>query len=248
MPPDMLWTYETETHFCTWPGEAGRSVSTERARPRGVREVRGGPSLAGGSADDQQDRHLVVWAATPGRLVDGSLACLAVLRDQCRRPGSCRLRRWTSRPLSQPGSHGVLNTQRLDGSWGIWGGTAEETAYALQILALTGDLVDRDITPVIKVGTEYMVTYSAEHPALWHDKDLDRPGSPWCALHLAAHWHLGHQTKGPRLVRRNSLTIRIREDRRFVMLHWIAKPVLSRRAPWCYAFCKATEARRDPRR
>ncbi|MFD0850660.1 prenyltransferase/squalene oxidase repeat-containing protein, partial [Actinomadura adrarensis] len=32
----------------------------------------------------------------------------------------------------------VLATQHGDGSWGRWGGTAEETAYALHILLLTG--------------------------------------------------------------------------------------------------------------
>jgi hypothetical protein len=34
----------------------------------------------------------------------------------------------------------LIATQHGDGSWGIWGGTAEETSYAIQALPKTGGI------------------------------------------------------------------------------------------------------------
>ncbi|MGW1158923.1 labda-7,13-dienyl diphosphate synthase [Streptomyces sp. NPDC002519] len=74
----------------------------------------------------------------------------------------------------------VLETQRNDGSWGIWDGTAEETAYAVNILLRADDLIrqphstdalDRAETALLAASH----TPGHRHPALWHDKTLYAP-------------------------------------------------------------------------
>jgi hypothetical protein len=77
----------------------------------------------------------------------------------------------------------VLQTQRPDGSWGLWGGTAEETAYALRtLLAVPGATGDSAASPThvtraLARGYGYLLqtTREQEDPPLWHDKDLYRP-------------------------------------------------------------------------
>ncbi|MFJ7238822.1 prenyltransferase/squalene oxidase repeat-containing protein [Streptomyces olivaceus] len=73
----------------------------------------------------------------------------------------------------------VLSTQRDDGSWGVWGGTAEETAYAVNILvASTYDSSGPDTTQALKRAGHFLrdaVRSSGRHPALWHDKTLYAP-------------------------------------------------------------------------
>jgi hypothetical protein len=144
--PDPLWEYETATHFCTWPGEEGASTTTNAH----VLEAFGhyletmGPDRIG---QDVARR----YAAAVGKVAawlraqqcaDGSwtdrwhaspyyaTACcaLALARFDGERSTAAvdRARRW------------VLATQRPDGSWGRWRGTAEETAYAVQILLNRG--------------------------------------------------------------------------------------------------------------
>ncbi|EDY48873.1 ent-copalyl diphosphate synthase [Streptomyces clavuligerus] len=68
----------------------------------------------------------------------------------------------------------VRETRRTDGSWGIWGGTAEETAYAAQIL------LDAPEPPTDVLGCAHAhLTARADDdgppPALWHDKTLFAP-------------------------------------------------------------------------
>ncbi|MBM7442686.1 prenyltransferase/squalene oxidase repeat-containing protein [Streptomyces sp. HB132] len=73
----------------------------------------------------------------------------------------------------------TADTQRDDGSWGVWGGTAEETAYAVKILlsaappAPTPDQV-RALGRA-EAYLEAVPDAGAEHPALWHDKTLYAP-------------------------------------------------------------------------
>lgn len=72
----------------------------------------------------------------------------------------------------------TLDTQRDDGSWGVWGGTAEETAYAAQILLSTATTTHQ---PQRARALDRAETYlnaaadSGHHPALWHDKTLYAP-------------------------------------------------------------------------
>ncbi|MFD3522182.1 prenyltransferase/squalene oxidase repeat-containing protein [Streptomyces sp. NPDC058653] len=72
----------------------------------------------------------------------------------------------------------ALDTQRDDGSWGVWGGTAEETAYGAQILLSTARHGPRHARALDRAET-YLdaVAGTGDHPALWHDKTLYAPGA-----------------------------------------------------------------------
>ncbi|MFJ6686750.1 copalyl diphosphate synthase [Streptomyces werraensis] len=74
----------------------------------------------------------------------------------------------------------VLSTQRDDGSWGVWDGTAEETAYAVNILLRTPDKSGRPEVAQALERAEHILREAAHssghrHPALWHDKTLYAP-------------------------------------------------------------------------
>jgi halimadienyl-diphosphate synthase len=202
-PPDPLWEFETETHFCTWPGEEGVSVSTNAH----VLEAFGQYHQNG---DGAGPRH----ASTITRLS-------AWLRDQQRADGSWH-DRWHASPyyatactaLALHGFGGplsaaavgravrwVLGTQRADGSWGHWAGTAEETAYAVQILLLTrpfpgvgADGANEAHRAAAARGCDYLLRSPGgpDDPPLWHDKDLYRPTAIVRAAVLAA-LYLGHR-------------------------------------------------------
>jgi halimadienyl-diphosphate synthase len=145
-PPDLLWEYETESHFCTWPGENGRSVTTNAHVLEAFGHFR--ETLKRGNGH----RHAERYAATVSKVT-------AWLCEQQDADGAWR-DRWHASPYyatacAVPALHRfgdgarsaqsveravrwVLETQRADGSWGRWDGTVEETAYAVQILLLPG--------------------------------------------------------------------------------------------------------------
>jgi halimadienyl-diphosphate synthase len=144
--PDPLWEYETTTHFCTWPGEDGASTTTnahvieafghylETMGPGRIgRDVaRRYAAAIGKAAAWLRERQRAEggwtdrWHASPYYAT--ACCALALERFDRERSGAAvdRARRW------------VLATQRPDGSWGRWQGTAEETAYAVQILLNRG--------------------------------------------------------------------------------------------------------------
>ncbi|WP_440067141.1 prenyltransferase/squalene oxidase repeat-containing protein [Streptosporangium sp. OZ121] len=190
--PEGLWPFELETHFCTWRGEEGMSPTTNAhvldAFGEYLRRCGGEP------------RHAAVVA---------KLA--AWLRDRQEADGS-----WTDRWHVSPyyataccaialrefgggrsaGAVGgavdwVLGTQRGDGSWGRWGGTAEETAYALQTLLLAGTAREGRWGEAVERGYRHLLaTRDDEAPSLWVDKDLYLPvaivrAAVLGALHLA---------------------------------------------------------------
>lgn len=179
VPTDLecLWGYETQDGFCTWPGEDGFSVTTNAhvldALGQHVRAGRGATRRHRAAA------RRVVSALGERQETDGSWRdrwhASAYYATAC-----CVL------ALSEFGSHGVvpsalaravgwvLATQHPDGSWGRWGGTPEETAYAVQILAVAGRRPD--VADAVRRGHAYLAASDgAEGPALWHDKDLYRP-------------------------------------------------------------------------
>jgi halimadienyl-diphosphate synthase len=192
--PDLLWAYETETHFCTWPGEQGLSVSTnahvldafgEYSSLRPDSAARYTATIAKVSAwlcDRQladgswQDR----WHVSPYYATASSALAL----DRHGGPESAEAVRSALRWL--------LATQRADGSWGLWEGTAEETAYALQVLLLTRPASNPAYEEVVARGHASLLRSAdrTDQPALWHDKDLYLPtaivrGTVLAALHLA---------------------------------------------------------------
>ncbi|MEU1487136.1 prenyltransferase/squalene oxidase repeat-containing protein [Streptomyces sp. NPDC005752] len=73
----------------------------------------------------------------------------------------------------------TADTQRDDGSWGVWGGTAEETAYAVKILlaAAPPAPTPRQVRALGRAEAylEAVREAGTEHPALWHDKTLYAP-------------------------------------------------------------------------
>lgn len=206
-PPDILWAYETETHFCTWPGEEGFSVTVNAH----VLEAFGlylNTVEQGGAPRTAMTRR---YAATVDKLV-------ALICDRQEADGSWT-DRWHASPyyatmccvvaLSRFGGWRAVaainraqawtrDTQRPDGSWGRWEGTPEETAYAIQVLlseeqrngtSHTAEEYKESVTSGYKfLPHPYELGNSRiDGPALWHDKDLYLPTAIVRASLLAAH-------------------------------------------------------------
>ncbi len=191
--PDSLWAYDSGTHFCTWRGEDGRSVSVNAH----VLEAFGhylssGPGHAGRYADavrrltawlaDQQDSGgswLDRWHASPFY----ATACCALALDRfgdgpAARAAIDRAVDW------------VLATQRPDGSWGLWQGTGEETAYAMRTLLTRPDgrtegALARGYPHVSRSFQGRPVDRTGD-PPMWHDKDLYSPEAIIRSAMLAA--------------------------------------------------------------
>lgn len=190
-----LSAYETDTHFVTWHGErtASTSANAHVLDALGEQVIRA-PSLIGRYA--RSIEKVTFWLAgqqsTVGAWVDKwhaspyyATACCAV-----------SLHRYGPGPLAATAvakaREWVIATQRPNGSWGRWEGTAEETAYALQILLLTAGGADSAAPHAAARGYSYLrATFGRiSHPPLWHDKDLYVPAAIiraeiLAALHLA---------------------------------------------------------------
>lgn len=184
--PDALWHYEGEESFVTWPGEDGRSVTTNAhvldalgayARLCPSPRISSAMEKVGMWLRKQQsgeghwtDR----WHASPYYSTFCAALALHEFGGEEASESVARAIRW------------VLDTQREDGSWGLWGGTAEETSYAVQLLALTDGLTAEGAREALRGGGEYLANWSGEHPPLWHDKDLYVPEAIVRASILAA--------------------------------------------------------------
>lgn len=192
--PEGLWPFELETHFCTWRGEEGMSPTTNAHVLDAFGEYlrrRGG-----------EPRHAAVVAKLAAWLrgrqeADGSwtdrwhvspyyaTACCAI--------ALCEFGGGESAGAVGDAVDWVLATQRGDGSWGRWEGTAEETAYALQILLLTDAVRDGRWRKAVERGYRHLLAArDGEAPSLWVDKDLYLPvaivrAAVLGALHLARH-------------------------------------------------------------
>nr|WP_319993788.1 prenyltransferase/squalene oxidase repeat-containing protein [Micromonospora sp. DR5-3] len=175
---ECLWRYETPDGFCTWPGEDGFSLTTNA------------------HVLDALGQHLRSRPGAPARYREAARRVAAALRERQEPDGSWR-DRWHASPyyatvscalaLSESGPPNtaaealsravdwVLATQRPDGSWGRWEGTAEETAYAVQLLVAVGRQRP-GATDAIRSGYAFLTAHGhRKGPALWHDKDLYRP-------------------------------------------------------------------------
>jgi halimadienyl-diphosphate synthase len=184
--PDALWHYEADENFLTWPGEDGRSVTTNAhvldaigaySRLRPSPRLSAAMEKAGRWLRKQQsgeghwtDR----WHASPYYSTFCAALALHEFGGEAAAESVARAVGW------------VLGTQREDGSWGVWGGTAEETSYALQLLVLTGGLTVEGVRDALRRGGGYLSSWTGEHPPLWHDKDLYAPEAIVRASILAA--------------------------------------------------------------
>ncbi|WP_021593200.1 prenyltransferase/squalene oxidase repeat-containing protein [Actinomadura welshii] len=213
--PDLLSQYEMDTHFCTWQGENGRSVTTNahvlEAFGHFLETTGGGTAAHRYSASmfkitswlcerqeadgSWRDR----WHASPYYATCCAVLALERYGSGAGRAGSVdRAVRW------------VLGSQRTDGGWGRWDGTIEETAYAVHILLLAGSVREplRDdclraasrggafIRSALTAGstadaadapqTIGQMPSNSNNPPLWHDKDTYLPATIVSAVTFAA--------------------------------------------------------------
>jgi halimadienyl-diphosphate synthase len=182
-PPTALRAFELPTHYCTWPGEDGDSVTTNAhvleafgayvaAHPEEEPAYR--PAIAKISdwlcRQQQADGSWTDrWHTSPYYATQCAVTALRQFGPATAGMSLARARRW------------VLSTQREDERWGTWAGTREETAYAVQILAYTGGAAVPDQTiEFLCAGDE------AAHPPLWIAKDPFCPKAIVEAAILAA--------------------------------------------------------------
>lgn len=70
----------------------------------------------------------------------------------------------------------IIETQNEDGSWGFYGSTAEETAYALQALCVWKQSNGQVPSKCIELGVEWLIAHSdPPYPPLWIGKALYAP-------------------------------------------------------------------------
>ncbi|HEX4721944.1 MAG TPA: prenyltransferase [Pseudonocardiaceae bacterium] len=187
--PDCLLAYRIGEHFSSFPSERTWSTSTnahvlqafgthDNARPtRYLDTIR---RLAGWLCE-HQDEHgwwTDKWHASPYYATAGCAVALA-------RHGGSAADGTVHKAVAW-----VLDSQRADGSWGRWQGTAEETAYAMRVLLHTGKHPVGDaVVRAAARGCAFLLRSEASaHPPLWHDKDLYTPTRVVQAEVIAALW------------------------------------------------------------
>ncbi|MEV4760047.1 prenyltransferase/squalene oxidase repeat-containing protein [Micromonospora sp. NPDC049559] len=178
--PASLWPFDTGTHFSTWPGEDGYSITTNAhvldalgqyasREPGAAPRYRAAAARLSAWLSEHQDADGAWWDRWHASPYYATSCCVLALHDYGDGPAADRA---VGRAVDW-----VVATQRSDGSWGRWGGTTEETAYALQVL-LTADPPTRPgAVHAAVAGLAYLEASAGKQldPPLWHDKDLYRP-------------------------------------------------------------------------
>lgn len=187
----VLRGYDQGSHFCTWPGERTASpttnahvltaLATHDGRRRSAWRMSAIDRIATWLRENQQPEGFWAdkWHASPYY----ATACAVVaLRDAAGSAVTAASAATVDNVAKVADAavgravDWVLATQRRDGSWGRWAGTAEETAYALQIL-LYRATPDRRARAAAVRGYRFLVKAETRPaPPLWHDKDLYTPG------------------------------------------------------------------------
>ncbi|PZF93184.1 prenyltransferase [Micromonospora deserti] len=194
--PASLLHYDVGSHFCTWQGEDGRSVTTNahvlEALGWHTRHTAAGATRYGtrvvalaGWLRDQQDpdgRWADRWHASPYYATSCAVAAL----DRYAPAG-------IAADAVDRAVDWVVATQRPDGSWGRWTGTVEETAYALHVLLGVDRPARPGVVEAARRGLRQLATMDGrgDGPPLWHDKDLYTPvlivrAAVLAARHLAS--------------------------------------------------------------
>jgi hypothetical protein len=190
--PDALWQFKQDGHFTTWTdGESTLSPTTNAHvlealgvhRHRSTRIDQTIEEVSCWLLDVQGDdgSWLDKWHASP---YYATCCCALALR----RFGEPAAARGLGAAIDW-----ILRTQRPDGGWGVWGSTAEETAYAVHVLvrAVPGD-PDGPGRARIQHALDRAQDMLADehsggdHPPLWHDKDLYVPHNVVDAVIAAA--------------------------------------------------------------
>ncbi|MFC4001921.1 prenyltransferase/squalene oxidase repeat-containing protein [Prauserella oleivorans] len=195
-----LWPYFSGEHFVTFPGERTPSTTSNAHALQAI-----GASLVPDLPDRERyaaAAHAVTewlcanqqadgcwfdkWHASPYYATVCAATALAAYGGATGAPAVRRAVGW------------LLATQRPDGSWGHYGPTIEETAYAVRTLVRTaaGEVTEHAHAAAAR-GADYLLAHAddADHPPLWHDKDLYTPLRIVRTEILAA-LHLAHTTPG----------------------------------------------------
>ncbi|MBB2913807.1 hypothetical protein FHS43_005116 [Streptosporangium becharense] len=200
--PDRLWAFELDDHFCCWQGERTPSPTANAHVLEALTEhLRRAPADAA--------RHRAAMDAAMDAAVDAAIDKVASWLAGAQHGDGSWTDKWHASPyyatshctLALDGVTGdragdavrraiewTLATQHSDGSWGMWGGTAEETAYAVHILLRTrpGRADARARRAAARGGRFLRGRDTGRHPALWQDKDLYAPTAICEATRLAA--------------------------------------------------------------
>ncbi len=165
---DAVLAYEGTDHFRTYPVEANPSISTNV-------HVLAALTRAGGDAQRERIAKLLAflrrtrlagaywhdkWHGSPYYTTAHAIIASASVEPQ----------------LVAPAVAWILATQRDDGSWGHHGGSAEETAHALQALVVWrrhGHPVADQV--LVRGGTSLRERAKRPHPPLWIGKVLYCP-------------------------------------------------------------------------
>jgi halimadienyl-diphosphate synthase len=186
--PGVLLGYDTGEHFCTWPGEDGASVTTNAH----VLDAFGAAARPGDAA--VVDR-LTAWLCArqdPAGWWHDRWHSSPYYATACCALALARFGRGPAAAAALARAAGwVAATQHPDGSWGHWAGTAEETAYALQVLLAPGGPARpgrglRSPGVDLRAAVRHLTGAAVADPPLWHDKDLYAPHAIVRAAVLAA--------------------------------------------------------------
>jgi halimadienyl-diphosphate synthase len=189
-PIDGLLGYHTGEYFRCFPSERTPSVSTNAHALETLQEAmaawphersRLAPIAAATAAWLLGAQHTDgswwdKWHASPYYATVCCVQALLAQQDTAAQRALDRAVRW------------ALETQHADGSWGRWGGTVEETAYGVQILAYGEAGTRPGSRRAVAAGAAFLRAQPATgpHRGLWHAKDLYAPGRVIRAARLAA--------------------------------------------------------------
>lgn len=177
--PAYLWQYDAGTHFRSTIPEFTPSTSTNAHVMGALGSYLGvGPEDGERYADaierialwlrDQQQEDgtwIDKWHASP---YFSTMRCAVALYEHAgpaHRPTVNRAIGW------------ILGNQHGDGSFGRWGGTVEETAYAVRTLLRTTVPGDTRAEGAAQRGYTFLLEHlkDTDHPALWIGKELYAP-------------------------------------------------------------------------
>ncbi|MBB2910473.1 hypothetical protein FHS43_001736 [Streptosporangium becharense] len=192
--PDLLWEFEEGDHFCCYLGGERTPSETTNAH---ILEAFGeyvdrNPEHAGryrnamgkivrwlAGVQHQDGFWTDKWHASPYYATYHCATALDLMADAEAENAVRRAVEWT------------VATQNDDGSWGIWGGTGEETAYAVHILLHTrpGQADPRARHAATRGGHFLRGQNRNQYTPMWHGKDVYSPiavcrAAPVAALYL----------------------------------------------------------------